>query len=295
MRYVQLRAFHHVAIHSGFSRAAEALGLTQPAISDQVRKLEAEYDIRLFDRQKKQIRLTPAGRDLLEITNRLFEVEARALEFLSENQTLRTGKLHVVADSAHHILHVLARFQRAHPGISLSVRSGNTATILERLASYEADIGIVGEVPETRDFEVVQLDSSPVVAFVARGNPLARQPSATLKKICEYPMVLREKGSQTRALVEAELARRKINYKSSIEAEGREAVQEIVAAGGGVGFVSRAELGKDDRVAVLEIQDAEMMMNESIICLRERRHSKMIRFFMAIARDSTGQPESRGT
>ena len=91
MRYVQLRAFHHVAVHGGFSRAAEALGLTQPAISDQVRKLEAEYDIRLFDREKKQIRLTAAGRDLLEITNRLFEVEARALEYLSETQTLRSG------------------------------------------------------------------------------------------------------------------------------------------------------------------------------------------------------------
>jgi len=290
MRYVQLRAFHHVAVHGGFSRAAEALGLTQPAISDQVRKLEAEYDIRLFDREKKQIRLTEAGKELLEITNRLFEVEARALEYLSETQTLRTGKLNIVADSAHHILHVLTPFRRAHPGVAVSVRSGNTATVLERLASYEADIGVIGEVPEGREFQVVRLDSSPVVAFVARSSPLARQSGLTLKHVCEHPLVLREKGSHTRALLEAELARRKIVCKSSIEAEGREAVQEIVAAGGGVGFVSRAELGNDSRLVALELNDTELTMNEAIICLRERRDSKVIRSFMAIARDNAKPP-----
>ena len=78
MRYVQLRAFHHVAIHKGFSLAAEALHVTQPAISDQVRKLESEYDIKLFNRSKKQITLTPDGQALLDITHRLFEVEQRA-------------------------------------------------------------------------------------------------------------------------------------------------------------------------------------------------------------------------
>jgi DNA-binding transcriptional LysR family regulator len=75
MRYVQLRAFHHVAIYGGFSRAAEMLFLTQPAISDQVRKLEEEYDILLFNRNKKQVTLTEAGQRLLEITHRMFDTE----------------------------------------------------------------------------------------------------------------------------------------------------------------------------------------------------------------------------
>ena len=78
MRYVQLRAFHYVAIFGGFSRAAEQLFLTQPAISDQVRKLEEEYDILLFNRHKKQIEITPAGEKLLEITRRLFNSEEQA-------------------------------------------------------------------------------------------------------------------------------------------------------------------------------------------------------------------------
>ena len=80
MRYVQLRAFHYVAISGGFSRAAEELLLTQPAISDQVRKLEEEYDVLLFNRQRKQVVLTPAGERLLVITRRLFDNEQQALD-----------------------------------------------------------------------------------------------------------------------------------------------------------------------------------------------------------------------
>jgi aminoethylphosphonate catabolism LysR family transcriptional regulator len=287
MRYVQLRAFHNVAIHDGFSRAAEALGLTQPAISDQVRKLESEYDIRLFDRQKKQIRLTESGKQLLDITNRLFEIETQAMEFLSETQSLKTGTLKIFADSAHHILHVLAQFRHAHPAVSVSINTGNTASVITRLQNYEADIGVVGKVPEGREFEVVALSSSPIVAFVSRNNRLAKSKALSLCELCRHPLVLREEGSLTRALLEDELARKSIRIAGAIEAEGREAVQEIVAADGGIGFVSQAEFGNDHRLVKLDIADASMIMDEAIICLRERSDSKAIRTFMTIARQNT--------
>ena len=87
MRHAQLRAFHNVAVHGGFSRAADAMNLTQPALSDQVRKLEAEYDVRLFDRTRKQIAITEAGTRLLEITRRLFEVADQARDMLSESRS----------------------------------------------------------------------------------------------------------------------------------------------------------------------------------------------------------------
>ncbi len=283
MRYVQLRAFHNVAVHGGFSRAAEALHLTQPAISDQVRKLEAEYDIRLFDRQRKQIRVTDAGKKLLEITYRLFEVEQQALDYLSETQTLRTGQLNIVADAAHHILHVLTRFRSSNPGVFISVHGGNTETAIERLQSYEADIGVVGDVPAGREFETVKLNSSPIVAFTARGGPLSSLRSTTFRELMRHPLVLRETGSKTRSKLEEEARSQGIRIAGSIEAEGREAVREIVAAGGGVGVVSEAEFGQDSRLVKIPISDSTMTMDESIICLRERLESKVIRAFMSVA------------
>ena len=91
MSYSQLRAFHAVAVHGGFSKAAAKLNLTQPAISDQVRKLEERFDVVLFDRRKRTVRVTDLGRRLLEVTRRMFEMESEALELLTESRALRTG------------------------------------------------------------------------------------------------------------------------------------------------------------------------------------------------------------
>ena len=115
MRYVQLRAFHYVAICGGFSRAAEALFLTQPAISDQVRKLEEEYDILLFDRSKRRVIVTKKGAELLEITNQLFDREQQARDFLSEAHAFNSGTLRLVVDSAYHITAILSSFRDKYP------------------------------------------------------------------------------------------------------------------------------------------------------------------------------------
>lgn len=289
MRYVQLRAFHYVAISGGFSRAADELHLTQPAISDQVRKLEEEYDVLLFNRHKKQVVLTPAGDRLLEITRRLFDNEQQALELLLESRALRAGTLRIVADSAHHLTQILTKFRARYPGVSISMRTGNTDTVIESLYSYEADIGVLGEIPQSRDFEAIRLNSTPIIAFVAQGHPLAAQPSVAMGELSRHPLVMRESGSRTRQKLEAAARDVGITLTAAIEAEGREAVREIVASGAGVGFVSAAEFGEDRRLVPLPIDGVAMMrMDEALICLRERRGSTRVAAFFEIARALTG-------
>lgn len=284
MRYVQLRAFHYVAICGGFSRAAETLFLTQPAISDQVRKLEEEYDVLLFNRHKKQVTPTVAGQQLLEITRRMFDTEQQALELLSESRALRSGTLRIVADAAHHLLHILGQFRQKYPGIQVSVRAGNTETVISSLYSYEADIGVLGEIPTGRDFEVVNLNSTPIVAFVSTDHPLASAKSLSLHELSLLPLVMRERGSKTRAKLEDLAAKEGFEFKPAIEAEGREAVREIVASGAGIGFVSAAEFGQDARLVQIPIDAPEMLMDEALICLKERSGGKLVRVFLDIAR-----------
>lgn len=284
MRYVQLRAFHYVAICGGFSRAAETLFLTQPAISDQVRKLEEEYDVLLFNRHKKQVTPTAAGQQLLEITRRMFDTEQQALELLSESRALRSGTLRIVADAAHHLLHILGQFRQKYPGIQVSVRAGNTETVISSLYSYEADIGVLGEIPIGRDFEVVKLNSTPIIAFVSTDHPLASAKSLSLHELSLLPLVMRERGSKTRAKLEDLAIKEGFEFKPAIEAEGREAVREIVASGAGIGFVSAAEFGQDARLVQIPIAAPEMLMDEALICLKERSGGKLVRVFLDIAR-----------
>lgn len=284
MRYVQLRAFHYVAIHGGFSRAAHELLLTQPAISDQVRKLEEEYDILLFNRQRKQVVLTPAGEQLLAITRRMFETETQALDFLSESRALRAGRLSIMADAVHHVLPILTAFRHQFPGVKVMVRSGNTETVTRALLQYEADIGVIGDMPPMRDIAIIRLNSSPIVACVAVGHPLAAAGSARLADLACYPLVAREPGSKTRKKVEEAAAAQGVTLNVAVEAEGREAMREILALGMGVGFVSEAEFGRDPRLVRLPIDGAAMTMDEVMICLKERAETKTIRAFFETAR-----------
>ncbi|TPI20900.1 MULTISPECIES: LysR substrate-binding domain-containing protein [unclassified Mesorhizobium] len=288
MRYVQLRAFHQVAISGGFSRAAEALFLTQPAISDQVRKLEEEYDVLLFNRNKKQVTLTTQGQRLLEITHRMFETEQQALELLTESRALRSGTLRIVADAAHHLLHILGAFRARYPGVRVSLRSGNTETVISSLYSYEADIGVLGEMPAGRDFEMLKLNSTPIIAFVSADHPLSGRKSLTLGQLAQEPLVTRERGSKTRKKLEDLATASNVELKPAIEAEGREAVREIVASGAGVGFVSAAEFGHDSRLVPITIDAPETLMDEALICLRERSGGKLVRAFLDMARSMSG-------
>jgi len=293
MRYVQLRAFHHVAKHGGFSKAAQALHLTQPAISDQVRKLEAEYDIRLFDRNRKQISLTEKGLALLEITHRLFENENQAQEFLSQFRTTRKGTLRVVADSPHHIAQVLASYQKEFPGVFISIKSGNSEQVVERLARYDADIGVLGNLPDNQTHTIVTLNSTPIIAFARKDSRFASFTSVSFTELATWPLVLREKGSKTRSKIEEQAKAAGLTLSVRIEAEGREAVSQIVADGGGVGVVSEAEFGYHQSLCKIPICQLELKMEESIICLRERYENPLIRRFMELAQQNTESIQSK--
>ena len=283
MRHVQLRAFHQVALTGSFSRAAEALHVTQPAISDQIRKLEADYDTLLFNRLKRQVTLTWAGTALLAVTRRLFDAEDQALQLLTENRALQGGTLRIMADSAVHVLGVLAAFRLRYPAVLVSIRAGNSAQVMAALHAYDADLGVIGEVPQGETFDHLRLNATAITAFVAADHPLARHSVLPWADMSGWPLILRERGSKTRTKLEAAAATKGVTLTAAIEAEGREAVRALVAAGAGVGFVSGAEFLADPRLVAVPLE-TDLMMEEALICLRERRGGKMVRAFMDLAR-----------
>ncbi|MEO1918455.1 MAG: LysR substrate-binding domain-containing protein [Paracoccaceae bacterium] len=292
MRYVQLRAFHYVAIHGGFSRAAEALFLTQPAISDQVRNLEEEYDILLFDRTKRRVVVTDKGAKLLEITNRLFDQENQARDLLTESRALTSGTLRLFVDSAYHITEFLSSFREKYPKIHINLRVGNTRDVVSELYAYNADIGVLGEMPEKDDWDVLQLGSTPLVAFAANGSKYEGLEIGSYQDLAKCDLVMREQGSKTRQKLEAAAKSVGVSLGPIIEAQGREGVREIVASGAGIGIVSTAEFGTDERLFKLPLPAPCPMMSESLICLRDRKEQKLIKAFMNLAEDSLKQPKT---
>ena len=280
MRYSQLRAFHNVALHGGFSRAAAILNQTQPALSDQVRRLEEAHDTLLFHRDRRQVRLTKTGEGLFLLTKQFFEVEDGIGEYLGRSRAAIGGTLRIVADSALHVTEAIGRFRKAHPNVFVSLRTGNTEEVLQRLRNYDAEVGVVGNLPPASDLETHDLGRTPIIAIAARGLLPHGLKALDFTSLPDWPLVFREAGSRTRANLEELAATRRVKLSPVIEVDGREAMREVVASGAGIGFVSEAEAGHDDRLVHVPIKGIDLQMVETLVHLSIRRDVPVIRAFM---------------
>lgn len=280
MSFSQLKAFHSVALYGGFSRAAEKVFLTQPALSEHVRRLEQDHDILLFRREKKRVHLTEAGSQLFHLTKRLFEAEHQINDFLSESRATVEGVLRIIVDSASHISGPLGRFQARYPDVFVSMRTSNTQDMMTQLRAYNAELAIGGGIAPGTDLSQVQLGSTPIIVIAAKGFLPKTTAALTFAELSKFPVVLREKGSKTRELLEQEAARRKIVLTPVMEVEGREAMRDIVGSGAGIGFVSDAEFGNDDRLMRIPISDADLQMEESLFYVTQRSDLRLIRTFV---------------
>lgn len=280
MRYTQLRAFHHVALAGGFSRAAEALNQSQPSISDQVRRLEETHDTRLFQRDTRHVHLTETGKGLLQLTRRFFEAEEEIADYLDRNRAAPRGGVRIVADSAVHITQAIGRFRVAHPQVTISLWTGNTEDVLGRLRRYEAEIGVVGNLDSTGEFDRIELGRTPLVAVASKAMVPADVTSILFRELTKFPIIFREPGSRTRAVLERAAAREGFEFTPVIQVEGREALREVVATGAGIGFLSEAEFGHDTRLRRIAITGVDLTMSETLINLATRRDLAVIRAFL---------------
>ena len=284
--HAQLKAFHAVALHGSFTRAAERLFLTQPAISDQVRKLEERFGVLLFNRNKRSVQLTDLGERLLAITQRLFVCEAEAHELLQDSRALQTGTLVLAVDAPVHVLPQIAQFCEQYPGISVKIETGNTDESLLRLFNYQADLALLGRDVDDERLLCVPMRSDPMVAFVSHNQPWASRGSISLADLDATPLVPRETGSVTRQTLEEEMQRAGLRIRPAIQVEGREAAREAVVVGIGVGVVSAAEFGADARVCALPIVDCKRRLTETLVCLREQSSRRLVATFLQMVRDS---------
>lgn len=283
MNLSQLRAFDAVAREGSFTRAAARLGITQPAVTLQVRGLEQGYGVALFHRRGRQVALTELGAALAGITRRLFALDEAAAELLGAARRLTAGTLRVGADGPYDLMPLLAGFRARYPGMRVALSIGNSAEVLHGLLEEDSDVAVLAEVPDDPRLHAVALATHPLVAFVNASHPWARRKAIRLKDLAGQPMVLREPGSTTRRTLEAALAEAGVAPEVVMEIESREAVKEAVAAGIGIGVVSRAEFGNDDRLRALPIAGAKLRNTESIVCLAERRQLRVVAAFLALA------------
>ena len=285
MNLTQLRAFHLVARAGSFSAAARTEGLSQPTLSAQVKTLESTYGVGLFNRRGRGVQMTPAGQSLFNVTTRLFAAEEEARALLAGSRNLTRGHLRVSADSAYHVVPILAAMKKRHEGLTFTLKIDNSAAVLEHLIDHAADVAVMAKVTSDPRIHSMKLREDRLILFVTRTHPWARRRRVSLADLAGRDIVVRERGSITREVFETGLAAAGIVPGSLIEVQTREAVRETVAAGFGIGVVFDSEFGSDPRFHPVAVADGDLNVGEYVVCLEERRRLALVRAFLDVAHE----------
>ena len=280
----QLKVFESVARHLNYTRAAEELFLTQPAVSMQVKQLEEHLGVALFEQLGKRIHLTEAGQEVLvyarTVTQQLDELES----VLNRINGLSGGRLRIsVATTANYFIPtLLGTFSRRYPEVTVSLDVTNREALLLQLSENTVDLVIMGQPPSGLDVEAEVFMENPLVIVAPPGHALAHQKKIPLKRLQEEVFLVREPGSGTRSAMERFFAEREIHLKTGMEVGSNEAIKQSVQAGLGLGLLSRATIEQElelKRLVVLDVAEFPIMRHWYLVHRRGKRLSAVAEVF----------------
>jgi DNA-binding transcriptional LysR family regulator len=288
----QLITFAAVAERLNISRAAEALHLSQPAVSGQLRQLQEEFGEPLYRREGRGVRLTPSGAQLAEYALKVRDSFRQAQAYRDALRGVARGTLRIGASTtiASYLLpYLIADFQRRYPDVEIQTVGGNTGDIVAALGALDIAMieGPVGsDLPEGTGVRMWREDT--VVAIVPRAHALAQRAveygvSPALADVANYPLVMREEGSGVRQVVEHSFEAAGVAMQVALNVAGVEGVKEAVRAGMGVGFVSAMSMRHEDGALVqLSIEPHPLTRNFSILIPHEAAPSRVAAGFLAL-------------
>ncbi len=294
MLYTQLRSFHAVASEVGFSAAARAIIVGQPTITTQVKALEEYFKVELFHRRGRRVELTDLGKTLFGLSQRIMSLEAEAAGLLLAAGGFNSGTLKVGAVGPFHAIEMLSAFNERYPGIKLPIRTGNSREMLDLLLDFQIDVAVLAYVEGDERLLAMPYSRHPVVAFVNRTHPWWHRGAVSIEEFQDQPVVLREIGSTTRLAFENALAVAGITANIVMEIGSREAVWLAVEKGVGIGVVSDIEFIPHSNLRLIAIENADIYTYAHVVCLAERRESRIIRAFLHIAQALKAKREKTG-
>lgn len=290
----QLAAFCAVVERKSFSQAAERLGVTQPAVSLQVRSLEKRLGRQLLDRSGRRVEPTEAGLALYRGAQRLLALEGQLLDELEAGGegelggTLEVGASTGPGSTVVPVL--LCEFQRANPGVAISLSISDTQTVVDRVAGRELELGVVGAARRHRGVSFEPFFRDEVVLACPPDHRFAGR-TVTLDQLKEEPLIVMQEGAGVRQIIEDELRRagaRLRDLEPRLELGLQESARSAVAAGYGVTFISRAAIEADlaaGTLAVARVKGLEPARQISLVRSSGRSPTRAAEAFVAFARE----------
>lgn len=274
LTFRQLETFATVARLGSFSRAAESLHLTQPAVSIQIRQVVDIVGLPLFEQSGRDIRLTAAGQELLQTARELDDSWNRFESAVDALKGLRKGRLRValVTTAKYFLPRMLGAFCQRYPEIDIELEVANRARIVERLRANEDDLYIMSFPPEELEVVATPFLDNPLVVVAPANLPLPPGP-LNLADLAHHPFLMRETGSGTRKAVDRHLARSVHSLNVKLSLGSNEAIRDLVASGMGLAILSRHVLGENpeqDGLRVIDVTGFPLQQPWSIVHLKRK-------------------------
>jgi len=236
----QINIFIEVANHLSITKAANALFLTQPAVSMQMKQLEDMIDLPMLNHIGKKISLTQAGEEFLKYCIRIKNELYAAKELMQEFKGVNRGTLNISVAStlSHFAVQTIKKFLSQHPKIKIKFEVNNRYTVLENLKNSTADIVLMGKPPLDQDLEFSVIKENPLIVIAPANHKLKDKSNISLSELCKHTFVIREKGSGTRLAFKSLLNTNNLKLSEHMTINNNESIKLCVEAGLGLGVVS---------------------------------------------------------
>ena len=258
----QLRVFASVARHQSFARAADELSLTPPAVSMQVKELEAQVGLPLFDRSRRHVALTTVGEYVLAHTRRVLAVMRDAEDMVANLRGLQGGELDVgmVGTAEYFLPRLLAEFRREHPGVDIRLQvASNRSQLVALMQQGDVELAIMGRPPTESATRAEPFALHPHVLVTAVDHPFTRLEQVPAAALAEEGFIMREPGSGTRAALDHFMHACRIMPRVVMQMSSNEAIKQAVMAGMGISLLSLHTIGLELRHRLIATPEVEGM------------------------------------
>lgn len=289
----QLEVLVVVARERSFSRAAEVLSRTQPAISQAVRRLETEIGEKLFDRSSKDGTLTLAGEVLLDYAKQMLNLRQTAHSAIKEMRDLHHGKVTISANehTVFYLLPIIHEFRKLYPMIKIEVQRGVASRIPKEITAREVELGVISFKPTDTSVKSIPVLVDELALIVAPNHPLANKTSVSVKELGVETFIAHNAHSPYRQKVIETFEKNNTRLNISVELPSLEAIKKLVEKGAGVALVpklsAQSEIA-DGHLKALSVQEMKLERRLNIIYRRNSVLSHAAKMFLKLAKEMSG-------
>jgi DNA-binding transcriptional LysR family regulator len=279
----EIRTFNAIVQAGNFTRAAQQLGVSQPAVTAQIRKLEARFCGPLLERVSHGARLTELGQRLYRITAQFHELDRHVRALIAPENEGRFDEIRIATASPLVFMPLIARFVQAYPEVALRLHTATTHECHQVLTERDVDIGLFPMHWDDKRLSRLAYREHHLIAIVPQLHPLAQRGSLSLHDLNGEPLIFSRHYSYTQQLLETLAQQAGVTLKSSILIDSRTDICEAVSYGLGIGFALRGDIPPQGHYVIVPIREAAETVTEHVVWLKRRAELPEVRCFVELA------------